>query len=74
MNTPYGRHRPPSPDFIEAWRTYQAANARAAEQYEALPTANRRWLMTHPCQRCAGQTYDPERMCRACRGVERWSA
>jgi hypothetical protein len=27
-----------SPEFIEAWRAYQAANARAADMYEAFPS------------------------------------
>ena len=62
------------PELEAAWAAYEAANARAAEQYAALPISTRRWLMTHPCQRCAEQTYDPERVCWACRAVERWAS
>ena len=48
------------------WATYLAANARAAEQYEALPIATRRWVMTRACG-CGVQTYDRDGVCRMCR-------
>ena len=63
-----------TPDDREAWATYLAANARAAEQYEALPTALRRWVMTRACRWCGVQTYAHDCVCRVCRAKERWAA
>ena len=60
-----------TPADLEAWAAYLAANARAAEQYDALPIATRRWVMTHACQWCSEQTYAPDCVCRGCRAKER---
>ena len=44
--------RPLSPDDLEAWRAYEAANRASAEQYKALPVAH--WNVGEglPCTRC----------------------
>jgi hypothetical protein len=56
---------------VEAWRQYERANARAAEQFEALPIS---YWAHHPgvrrCRGCPGWTYDPNGICWACRGLE----
>jgi hypothetical protein len=52
-----------TPEFIEAWRAYQAANARAADMYEALPVAFNRGA---PLHRCACGTQTANDRCRWC--------
>jgi hypothetical protein len=54
-----------TPAFIEAWRAYQAANARAADMYEAIPVAHRRDGSAIP--RCDCGTVALSGLCRVCR-------
>lgn len=57
-----------TPADREAWRAYQTASTRAAEQYHYLPISARAWRFTHRCLECGEQTYDPARVCWVCRG------
>lgn len=36
------RARPMTPEFIAAWKAYEQASRKAAEQYEALPISFQR--------------------------------
>jgi hypothetical protein len=62
-----------TPEFIEAWRAYQAANARAADAYAARmaapePGVRPKW---RDCPRCRRKTRASTRTCRACVQQER---
>lgn len=54
-----------SPEFIAVWRRYERANARAADMYEAIPTAHRRDGSAIP--RCDCGTVALSGLCRECR-------
>jgi hypothetical protein len=54
-----------------AWATYEAANARAAEQYKTLPIAHNFASVSHACDRCAEPTKALGRFCGPCRSARR---
>jgi hypothetical protein len=56
---------------LAAWRSFERANALAAEQYEALPISVGRWAPTVACEGCGGRTYDLRGVCWACRNEDR---
>lgn len=72
MSTPFDPPRPlPLTDadrevWAAAWREYERASARAADQYEALPITHRYYGRIAKCQKCRCDV--PEHgLCRMCR-------
>jgi hypothetical protein len=52
-----------SPEFIKAWLRYEEANARAADEYEAVPLCGQAGRV----QRCKCGATALDNLCRACR-------
>ena len=50
-----------------AWATYLAANARAAEQYVAMPISYNQAGPASDCLTCGARTKARDGACRACR-------
>lgn len=58
--------RPLTPDDLAAWARYERANARAADQYEAVPLVGRTNGRIAKCERCRCDVARSG-LCRGCR-------
>jgi hypothetical protein len=55
-----------SPEFIKAWKDFEEANARAADEYEAVPLCGQAGRIS----RCACGSPAIDNLCRACRKAQ----
>jgi hypothetical protein len=64
-----------TPEFIEAWRAYQAANARAADDYAERTAPRSKYddirPQPRPCPCCGAMTRARTENCAACVREER---
>jgi hypothetical protein len=58
--------RYPTPETLAAWRTYEQANARAVDQYEAVPLLARTNGRVSKCPKCRCDVA-AHGLCRWCR-------
>ena len=56
-----------TPTDRDSWAAYEAANARAADMYEAIPTSHRRGGLI---PRCACGAVSLASLCRVCRAAK----